>query len=343
MATCEDVLNPLLTELASINAQFPLLLFSENNCQGKMYPPVGEYNLWNQYIDVNTIGFSEINSLYCPPQTLLQVWSKNQQGYYSVTGPQTIPNTNAQLASWVHWDGSPCNPGETYCNKKVNWTFDQDIYRLRIVIQIPWTVMLHNMAANKQPLQMNGTVFTVNNDALFAEVCRNPGNRFLCHCYDAYQVILAQHAAAASSSYVNLLQNGCNPLAQYVPTGALVGQGTPEECTTMIQAQLLTGTFPTLGTPNAPINYICANQIYVNAFKDGAVDPLARVDDSEDDLLEKQEMNSTTPSYAYWIIGVLLLLAFLMFFLCLLERSFAQAKWVRSNIKRYKFAAQTRL
>jgi hypothetical protein len=337
MSSCQDFLNPILNELALDNAQFPLLMFSENNCQGQMYPPVGEFNLWNQDLKENTIGFNQINSIYVPPQVVLEMWSKNQDGYYSVTGPQIISNTNAQIASWTHWDGTPCNDGEPHCNKKVNWNFNGELDRVRIVIQIPWTVMLHNFASNKQSLQMNGTVFPVNNDVLFDEICKNPQNRFTCYCHAAYQEILEFHAAAADSSYVNLLQNGCDPTTQYVPSKALVAQGTAAECNAMIQAQLETGTFPTLSTKRGQANYICANQIYTNAFNDGITDPLARIDDNEDDVLENQEMTSMTPSYAYWVVGILLLFGALLFFIYLLQRSLKYGRQTRDAIKRYRF------
>lgn len=338
MSSCQDFLNTVLAQEAVTNSQFPAFFFSGNDCQGERYPKPGEFNLWNQDLPLSIIGFNKINSVYIPPQIVLEMWSTGDDGYVSFRGPQMIINTGAQVASWTHWDGSPCDGTiEPNCNKKVNWDLNVDVSRLRLTIQIPWNLMLHNFASNKQTLQMNGTVFEVDNDTLFNEICKNPQNRYTCHCHLAYQEILALHTEAADSSYVNLLQNGCDPTTQYVPTGALVAQGTPEECSEMIQAQLITGTFPTLSTKRGQQNYICGNQVYTNAFNDGATDPLARIDDNEDDKLESQEMVSTTPSYAWWVLGVLLLVAALLCFIYFLERSLKAGRQVRANIKRYRF------
>jgi hypothetical protein len=335
MATCQDVLDPILTENAAINAQFPAFFFSGTNCQGLRYPAEGSFNLWNQDLSPSTIGFSQINSIFVPPQIILELWSPGNNGYVSFPGPQVIPVTSAQLVLWSHWDGSPCDSSsELYCNKKIDWTVGSGIARIRFTIQVPWTTLLHNMASNKQVLQWNGTTYPTDNDTLFNELCRDPENRYSCHCQWAYEEILASHSAAANSSYVNLLQNGCNPNTQYVPTNALVASGTVAECQTMIQAQLKTGTFPLLGTPNGQQNYICGNQIYINAYSDGISDPLTRIDDAEDDKLETQEMTlQETPAYAWWILAVLLIVAFLCWFTYSLHISLQKSHHIRRSIK----------
>ena len=55
--SCFDKINEILLEETKTNSQYPLYLFEKENCQGKRYPPEGEFNLWEQYLTLQIIGF----------------------------------------------------------------------------------------------------------------------------------------------------------------------------------------------------------------------------------------------------------------------------------------------
>lgn len=332
MQQCLEYLDPILQDYAPDNAQFPLYMFSDFNCQGVRYPPEGEFNLWYQYLgeprtvstpqgDVQvvqvtpaTLGMTEIKSVYVPPQSVLEMWAPNDEGYFSVVGPQIITDTQAYLSAWRNFDDSPCGSDElAYCGNRVNWSVGdgQPIYRMRITSAVPWTNLLARLASDQQPLALNGKAYPVDNDALYADICPGNGEDFNCECQNAYDEILLNHPGAANQTYVNVLPNGCDPTTQFAPSQALVGTGTSYECQNQINAQLQSGTFPTL-SQGGPQQYVCAGLIYLNAYDDGSTDVLARFDDFEDDRLEAQEMHSSTPAYAYWLAGAFGVLALLL-------------------------------
>lgn len=337
MNVCLNLLNPILKEYAADNAQFPLYFFEDVNCQGARYPPEGEFNLWYQYLgepkvvptsegDVTvtvvtsaTLGMSEIKSLYVPPQAVLEMWTPNDEGYFTLVGPQVVPDTSALLGAWRTWDDAPCNDSDTYCGKKLNWTLGNPIYRMRISTSSPWTTMLARLAANKKPLTLQSTSYPVNNDLLYSDICPGNGEDYGCDCQNAWDTLLLEHPGAAAASYVNILPNGCDATTQFVPSAAQAGLNTVYECQNQIQAQLRSGTFPTLSN-GGPAQYVCAGTIYLNSYDHGSADALARFDDEEDDKLELQEMMSSTPSYAYWVLGAICVLAFLLMFAGMLHQ-----------------------
>lgn len=324
MSNCSEVVNAILQELSPINAQFPLLMFSDVNCQGKRYPPEGEFNLWEQYLPLDSLGFEEIKSIYVPPQALFELWAEGGDGYYSMTGPQMVSNLSAMVAAWRNWDDSPCVAGTVNCGNRVVWKMYDPIQRMRIHRPVSWNQVLATMAANRQQLRMGTTTYDFDYDTLFQDVICLPGQVDpQCNCHRAWQEILTNHAGAAEQSFVNILQNGCNAQTQYVPSGARVGDNTPSECQQQINAQLKTGTFPTLNQ-GGPSIYICAGTYYLNSFEDGIVDPLAHVDDHDDDLLEEVEMSGAqkpAPAYAWWVMGSMLILGVLMIFAEALRKS----------------------
>lgn len=327
-----ETVNEVLTPLAPLNAQFPLLLYSRKNCTGQRYPAEGEFGLWNQDLKEEMVGFNDIVSLYVPPHAVLELWNTSDgEGYYAVPGPALISDTGAYLAFWRHYDDSPCFPHELHCGKRVGsntgWRLGVDVARLRVTWSSSWLRLLHNMAANQQGLTFGGTEYAVNNDTLFNELCPHPYNRYSCNCHSAYQQLMAQHPAAASSSYVNLLQNGCNPLTMYVPSQARVGAATTQECTTQIHAQLKTGTFPSLDQ-GGPQYYTCAGHTYVNA--------VAGMNTSRESSSSDQTKNAETlseeglPVYAWYVIGGMLILLMLLG-LCYLWFSTRRARRTKSS------------
>lgn len=271
-ASSLDVVNTVLQPLAPKNAQFPLLLYNNKNCTGKRYPDEGEFGLWNQDLSLDLIGFDNILSLYVPPHAILEMWSVGDgDGYYAIQGPAIVSNTGALLAFWRHYDDSPCFPTEQHCGKRVGtnngWRFGVDFARIRVTWNSSWVRLLHTLASNKQPLSFGGTQYNVNNDNLFNSICPHPYDRYSCQCHSAFQLILKDHFDAAENTYVNLLQNGCNPDTMYVPSQANIGAVTKQECTAQINAQLATGSFPTLDK-GGPEYYICAGELYLNGIKD---------------------------------------------------------------------------
>lgn len=335
---CMEVINPILQKNAPINAQFPFLFFSEPLCQGKRYPPEGAFNLWEQTLSADQIGFSEIRSVYVPPQSQVELFAVGGDGYYSVIGPQVIPDTESQLAFWRNWDDSPCFSGETNCGNRVIWKLASAggvVARLRVHNPVSWTETLAILAAKKAPVKLNGVTYPVDNDALYQGLCTDGQDRFQCDCHDAFREIQIQHPGSVNNSYVNILQNGCNPLSQFVPSGALVGQVNATECQNQINSQLKSGTFPTLNNGGNPL-YICSGISYLNAYEDGTLDTLARFDDDEDDVLEAREMTSVAPSYSLWIMGGLLLLALFMIMFYYLRRSALRGRLTRHKIRRRK-------
>lgn len=318
------VVNATLQQLAPLNAQFPLLLYNRKSCTGQRYPEEGSFGLWNQDLNFDHVGFDTIVSLYVPPHALLEMWSTGDgDGYYSVQGPTIISDTGSLLAFWHHYDNSPCFSTEVHCGKRVGgihgWRLGVDFSRMRITWNTSWVSLLHNFASNQHPLTFGGINYPVNNDALFDELCPDPTNRFSCNCHSAYQQILDQHAAAADGSYVNILQNGCNPATMYVPSAAQVGVGTSQECTVQIHAQLSTGTFPTIDN-GGPQFYICSGRVYVNAYStDANLDrevfaaqrrPTACQRNQATDQAELEVSPSASspsfPTYAWYILGALL-------------------------------------
>lgn len=313
-----EVVNSILKPLAPVNAQFPLLLFSQKDCLGKRYPPEGEFNLWNQDLDLTTVGFDTIRSLYVPPHALLEMWSTGDgDGYYSVQGPNIISSTGSMLAFWSHYDNSPCFSTEVHCGKRVGsadgWKLLVDISRMRITWNLSWVELLHNFASNGQTLAFGGTEYAVNNDTLFNEICPHPYDRYSCNCHSAYQLIQQNHPGAAGSSYVNLQQNGCNPNIMYVPSGGNIAAGTLQECTVQINAQLSTGTFPTIDNGGSEF-YICAGKTYLNGVKDPVPRTMAEEAASTISGFSSTSGVPTTgfPTYAYYVIGAFLLTAVLM-------------------------------
>jgi hypothetical protein len=312
---CLAVLTPLLTALGPQNSQWPCLLFSEAHCQGEMYPPVGSFNDWNKHLTRLDIGFETIGSVFVPPQIILQMWTPNNGNTYTAPGQQVIIDTASQMAFWRNWDDSTCESPQSACGTKVNWTFGTDANSLYKLIMIPlnWNATLTTYGATKQPFQIGPNTIPMNLDQFFSETCasNDPAYTTACLCQNAYINIIENHNTSANQSYVNLLQNGCNPSSQFVPSQANIAVGTTDECLEMMNAQIAAGTFPTLSN-GGPANYICNNQIYVNAYSTGSTSALAFADDFEDDQIEQTEMNSQTPPYAYIILAVLLFVAILL-------------------------------
>lgn len=307
------VVNSILQPLAPNNSQFPYLFFNNKNCLGKRYPSEGEFGLWNQDLSRELVGFDNIVSLYVPPHAILEMWSTGDgDGYCAIQGPNIISNTGAYVTFWRHYDDSPCFPTEIHCGKRVGsnngWRFGIDFARIRITWNTSWVTMLHDLASNKQPLTFGGIQYNVDNDALFNQICPHPYDRFSCNCHSAYQLILKNHFDAAESSYVNLLQNGCNPNTMYVPSKANVGSVSSQECTAQINAQLNTGTFPTIDNGGSTF-YICAGKTYVNGFKDPNSDPT-----NKNSLeLEPDNESNTIPIIIGVVVSVLLIVVIVWF------------------------------
>lgn len=294
------VVNSILQPLAPRNAQFPYLFFNNKNCLGTRYPAEGEFGLWNQDLSRDQVGFDNILSLYVPPHAILEMWSTgDSDGYCAIQGPNIISNTGAYVTFWRHYDDSPCFPTEVHCGKRVGsnngWRFGIDFKRIRITWNTSWVSLLHNLASNKQPLAFGGIQYNVDNDSLFNQICPHPYDRYSCNCHSAYQFLVKNHFEAAESSYVNLLQNGCNPNTMYVPSKANVGAVTPQECSAQINAQLVTGTFPTIDNGGSEF-YICAGKTYVNGWKDP--------NNNKNRTLENDEFSSSTTTTIYIVVGV---------------------------------------
>lgn len=332
---CLAVLTPLLTALGPQNSQWPCLLFSEPHCQGQMYPPSGSFNAWNKYVTESDIGFHTIGSAFIPPQIVLQLWTPNKRLTYVAPGQQVIIDTDSQLAFWRNWDDSACETTQASCNTKVNWTFgtrDNSLDKL-IMIPLNWNLTLASYGATKQSFQIGPNTIPMNLDQFFSETCtsNDPNYTSACLCQNAYMNILENHNTSANQSYVNLLQNGCNPTTQFVPSQANVAIGTTDECLQMMNAQIAAGTFPTLSN-GGPTNYICNNQIYVNAYNNGSPSAFAYADDFEDDQIEQSEMVSQNPAYAYIILGTLIFVACLFFLFYYLQiRTISQQRMRRSD------------
>lgn len=133
-------------------------------------------------------------------------------------------------------------------------------------------------------------------------------HRYPCRCTDVANAILAEHADAASKSYVNLLQNGCNPSTQYVPTYGNVADGTVAECLQQINAQLNACTFKTI-SQGGPQLYICGGRVYENA-----VDPPENCGSALAKTAEMAPPSQTTPDYVYGVMAALVALGLLLVF-----------------------------
>lgn len=336
-----QTVNATLEPLAPLNAQFPLLLYSHKNCTGQRYPPEGEFGLWNQDLNFDHVGFDNIVSLYVPPHALLEMWSAGDaDGYYSVQGPALISDTGAYLAFWHHYDNSPCFATEKHCGKRVGspqgWRLGVDFGRMRITWNTSWVTLLHNFASNKQTLAFGTTTYNVNNDALFDELCPHPYDRYSCNCHSAYQDILQQHFDAANSSYVNILQNGCNPNTMYVPSQAQVGNVTLQDCTTQINAQLNTGTFPAVDQ-GGPEFYICSGRVYVNTHTTGSTQAQARSEAGFSSSSSTSEVQGL-PTYAWYVMGALLLVGVLLglFYVLYVNRTLTTTSRRHPNLHRVR-------
>jgi len=325
MDDCFQVINSVLLELATTNSQFPFLAWSGEGCTGTMYPPAGSFGYWDQVVTSAEIGFSEIRSMFIPHQSVLKVWSQGQTGptgYFSVAGPLIVPDNRSYLANWSRWDGIACDgiidvgTATTACGKKVQWLLDQPASSITsigsLVLHNPvgWTSYLAAAAARGQlpGLQTPSglkTTYSLDYDTLYSSLCTTGQNRFACGCHDAYQALLRDHPAAAQDSFVNLTPNSCNPSTQYVPSQAKVGNGSIYECADMINAQLRTGTFPSLSNGGSGV-YMCANRAIPNAYSDGSTTVSNRV---ESDVSSTNEQPS---AYTYAIIGVLVFIAVCM-------------------------------
>ena len=318
------VVNEVLEKSAlNNNAQFPYLFFSGVNCTGLSYPTTEDRSpLWNQDLTASLIGFSTIASLYVPPHAKLEMWnSVNGDGYYAVQGPVIIPNTAAQLAVWSNYDGSPCLESSKACGTRVGnnkgWILGVNIFRMRITWNTSWTQFLHDSASNHQRVQMGDSTYSIDYDALFNEICPDPLSRYSCNCHSAYQDLLIKHPAAANQSFVNITPNGCNSNTMYVPSKANIGTGTTQECLQMINAQLKSGTFPTLSNGGQTL-YPCATKLFVN----GTVDNTQALKT----VSVESSSSSSSGLYVYYIIGAvtLMLLLFMLFmtrFVVIRERS----------------------
>ena len=319
--TCADVLaSEEFQTYAQNNSQFPCLLFSGSQCTGTRYPPIGGFNAWETSLTATDIGFSTIKSILIPPQITVQIWSPSMKNYYEAIGSQTIIDAQSQLAFWRNFDGTDCAASQSACGKAVHWTFGSDPQQLsslkfHFTYFQGWNQLLYTSASNKQNLMIGSTEYSMNYDQFFAQLCaNNPNNTYACQCHDAYFAIVTQHSAAADQSYVNLLQNGCDPSSQFVPTGANVGTGTDQECLNMINAQIQTGTFPTLSTKGSSQQYICNNQVYANAFNTGATNQTSYL---SDEIEERYQVNSQIP---IWIlVGVLVFVIVMMMLYWLLQ------------------------
>lgn len=327
--TCVEVLEPILADCARRNAQFPLLLFSEPNCQGDQFPPVGGLTPLNTAITPQDIGLERIGSVYIPSNLELQLTTPDQQARYTAHGTQIIVDTRSLLTGF--WEGAE---GRT----KIDWSLGRgrvgQIGSVFVRVLQPWSDMLASYAPKRHSLRAGPLSFEVDFVTLFADRCGKPQPPPECGCYLAHQRLLEEHPAAASDSYVNLTQNGCNPLTHFVPDGARVARGFKSECLQMIRAQVGAGSFPTL-THNGPSNYVCNNQLFPNAYHNGDLDALARWDDKESAEAEVQEMRSPLIVWVYVLVGVVgavLLLA--LWYWCFTVRRFSPAI---THVRRHRF------
>lgn len=301
MDACYQLINPILESLSLDNAQYPMLFFSGEGCTGKMYPPEGSFNLWDQDINESTVGFSTIRSMIIPPQTTLKIWSPNNESYYSIGGLSIIPDTSAYLANWSRWDGTVCNSTDVYCGKKINWRLGVDIMRC-IPHNYPWYSYLAINAVGNRTLSLSTpsgykSTYNFDYDTLYDELCKDSTNP-ACGCHEAYHELLANHPTSVKQSYVNITPNRCNPVINYVPTGANVGNNSISECTNMINAQLKAGTFPTL-SKGGPMIYNCANRSFQNSYE------TVQEQNREVDFVA----NNT---YVYIVMGVLLFISLVL-------------------------------
>lgn len=317
MDDCFQKINAMLLLLSTTNSQFPFLAWSGEACTGTMYPPAGSFGYWDQAVSANALGFTEIRSMFIPHQSVIKVWSNeaNPVGYYSVSGPLIVPDNRSFLANWSRWDGTTCTSGDTVCGKKVQWIIGygtRNIGKLIIHNPVGWTSFLATAAARGDTLSLSTPsglkqTYTIDYDALYTELCTDGQNRFACGCHDAYQALLREHPAAASKSYINLTPNSCNPSTQYVPSNANVGNGSLYECANMINAQLRSGTFPTLTNGGYPL-YMCANKSFTNAYSDGStVTTTTNKETNEDKTGDDAEQ--ATPAYIYIVMSILIFAA----------------------------------
>ena len=340
---CYDVITPILQQHSqNQNAQYPVLLFSGPNCTGEMYPPIGSFNHWEQNLTAALVGFDTIRSVYVAPQAVLQMFSADGSGFYQLFGTQNtiIPDTKSQLASYTQ--PGCVDPEPRNCTFKVagpyGWTFGQSFKTMRIHLPDTWNTYLYTLASNGNQLQINGNPMPLDYDMLFDNIC--PSKQYNCQCHAAYKEILALHADAAYSSFVNINQNGCNAQTMYVPSQANVGSGTEWECRLQINAQLKAGTFTT--NPS----YICGLQVYINT--NGTSNATAKSTKKSSCSSKAQpetaaaaagpinantdEPAQSTPSYAYYIIGALLVAALLLLLMYKLRTSMQEvSKYLRKS------------
>ncbi len=314
MVECFNVVNPILQELSQENAEFPVLLFSHADCAGTQYPPEGTFNFWGQDFG-HQVPFRDIRSLYVPNHAILEVFSKNGDGYWSVVGPQIVPDVSSTLAFWRPFEEHGCLDPNGDCGKRVRLNLDDTVGRMRIVRPQIWNKVLADYGARGQQLMLNGTAYQIDHDALYADLCEEGQDLVNCSCHNAYQTILTEHNQAQLKSAVNLIDPACDPSRHYVPSGARVASGSDRECREMMSAQIEAGTFPTLDNGGSSV-YFCGGLAYENTFQTGSTDPLSRWDDEEETVREARLMGSmagtSAQNVAYYVIGALFALALLM-------------------------------
>lgn len=257
---CYEPLAAILFPLAKTNSQLPLLIFSEPNCTGSVYPPAGGLLELGARITRNDVGFESVRSLYVPPHVTLQVWSGAMTHYFAVIGPAIVPDTSALIAAWGYRGDLPCPKGQGICGQKVDFRLgpgEAQIGALTLLVE-NWQDFLAN-AASAQIRPALGPLweFPFDFDAfMMKEYCAADATRAACGCVNAYQDLLQNHPLSVNDSYINIMPNSCNPLTQYVPTGARIGVGSKDECLQMIRAQLNEGTFQTAAN-GGPSEILC--------------------------------------------------------------------------------------
>lgn len=262
---CASVISELLGPYANTIDQFPIVFWSQPGCTGIQYPPTGEFPQWEQQLKASEIGMQTIGSLYVAPHVLLTLWSKDGTGFYSVPAtPSPIVSTAATPMAWTVADGTPCPTNDGVCGHRIEWDLGSHIDHLRAQRLINWNMYTHNLANNKQVIQVVNQTIPLNNDLLFQELCQNGSNLYTCQCHDAYIALLATHPQSVQDSYINITQNGCDPKTIYAPSKAPIGSGTQEECMQMYGSQLQYGTHKTVSEGGGVYVY-CGNQVFQNA------------------------------------------------------------------------------
>jgi cbb3-type cytochrome oxidase subunit 3 len=309
MGDCDAILRPFLQQCAREGNEFPALFFERSHCQGSRVTP----------LDLNRIG-----SMYVPPHASV-VLTSTEGSHANFPGPSVVVSTDAYFTLWGNADGSACAENHPHCGRKISFDggLETQLKNISVRNHKPWDLYVHDVASSTGgSLKYKHHNLTMNTDAFFNRVCASSSaSVYNCQCVDGYNKMILEHPELSSEmSYVNNLEDSCDPVKHYYPSGAKIGTFSEEECVKMLFNMVSSGSVLPKDR-GGPEHFRCGNRSFENVFAtSGETLETRAYDDEQDKQLERLEMPSyDLPPVCAYILAIILFFFLLFLYLYVLD------------------------